>query len=213
MFCRTCDYNLASLPAGRCPECATAFDPSDPRITLAHPWQRETRWHIAVGLGTAAATGTDAWLGVLGGAPFVLVLLVIAAGALGLVAVLVAIRLRLSAPSRAVTLLAMLPASCVLVLFASLAMHMRRSLGGWPSTIGTRGFPPALASHAQLASGAFSLLVLACVVILPAAVVLGCLVRRLRCGIPAMSASALSVVLGFGAMLLAPAAFLSWWWD
>ena len=43
---------------------------------------------------------------------------------------------------------------------ATLAVHMHRSLGGWPERIGPAGFPPALLLHHDLAGLAFSALIL-----------------------------------------------------
>jgi hypothetical protein len=167
----------------------------------------------AVGIGSTAALGVTAWLGfrtLL--APFFL-LTVIAAGVLGLAAVVGGNRLRPSAPSRAITVLALLPALGMLGLFYSLALHMHQSLGGWPTAIGTRGFSSSLETHASMAFGYFSLLLLVNLLVLPITVLLCVFVRRWRGGIFYLGVYALSYSVGFGAMLLAPSQFLHWWWD
>ncbi len=37
MYCRQCSYLLVSLPANRCPECGSEFDPSDPETFEDRP--------------------------------------------------------------------------------------------------------------------------------------------------------------------------------
>src|SRR6185295_6957138 len=46
----------------------------------------------------------------------------------------------------------------MLALFYSLALHMHQSLGGWPTSIGERGFSPALVAHSWIAMNVFILL-------------------------------------------------------
>lgn len=215
MYCRSCDYSLVGLPAGKCPECARAFDPADPASYEALPRDRTRRQQYAVGIGSAVAIGAVAWLGFRNASPPapVLLLVVIAAGVLGLAAVVVGIRPRPSAPSRAITLLALLPALAMLGLFYSLAVHMHQSLEGWPKAIGTQGFSSSLETHAHMAFGYFSLLFLINLLALPVTLLLCVLVRRWRGGIFYLGVYALSYSVGFGAMLLAPSQFLNWWWD
>lgn len=98
-------------------------------------------------------------------------------------------------------------------LFYSLAFHMHRSLDGWPRTLGNQGFPRALAVHADVAIFVFGALAAACVFIWPLAVVLCTCVRKLRPGLRFLGVYALTSAVAFGAMLLAPAPYLNWWWD
>lgn len=101
----------------------------------------------------------------------------------------------------------------VVGLFYSLAMHMHRRLGGWPERIGDAGFPDGLIRHAQIARGAFGALLLGGLSVLPLALLLCACVPSLRSGLRylgiygCMSAAAVSIT------QLAPAPFLSWWWD
>jgi len=44
-YCRGCGYNVRQLPEPRCPECGRAFDPADPRTTLAKP-KLATWWRV-----------------------------------------------------------------------------------------------------------------------------------------------------------------------
>jgi hypothetical protein len=141
-------------------------------------------------------------------APFFLLV-----GAVGLIAVVAGIRLRPSAPSRALLLLALLPMLTMLGLFYSLAVHMHQHLGSWPKSIGTEGFPPPLQIHADAAYWYFGLLVLANLLLLPVGLLLCTFVRGWRGGIFYIGVYALSFCVGFAVMLLAPAPFLNWWWD
>lgn len=105
------------------------------------------------------------------------------------------------------------PALLMLTLFYSLAIHMHQSLGGWPTSIGERGFPSALMIHSALATGYFSILVLASVLAWPVAV-LACMgIRRCRFMLNYLGMYALSCLVCYVAMSLAPSPFLYWWWD
>ncbi|PYX49616.1 MAG: hypothetical protein DMG76_36915, partial [Acidobacteria bacterium] len=52
--------------------------------------------------------------------------------------------------SRTGITIAALPGVVMLALFYSLAIHMHQSLGGWPTSIGERGFPLALVIHSAI---------------------------------------------------------------
>lgn len=54
MYCRSCHYDLRTLPAGCCPECAAAFDPADVATWSVHPFARGDRAFVLVQV-TAAA--------------------------------------------------------------------------------------------------------------------------------------------------------------
>ena len=100
-----------------------------------------------------------------------------------------------------------------LCLFYSLAIHMHQSLGEWPHVIGDQGFPQGLVVHADVASFTFGTLLAACLFVLPIAVLLCACVPRLRFALRYLGMYALTSGTTFGAMLLAPEPFLSWWWD
>ena len=140
-------------------------------------------------------------------------LLMAVAGVLGLTSVVAGFRLRPSAPSRSITWVALLPALAMLGLFYSLAVHMHQSLGSWPTSIGERGFPSSLATHASMTTGYFSMLLLISLFAWPVALLLCAFVRRWRRGIFYLGVYALSCLVCFGAMLAAPSQFLYWWWD
>lgn len=109
--------------------------------------------------------------------------------------------------------LAIMPPLAMLGLFYSLAIHMRQSLGAWPSSIGERGFPPPLVAHAHIASNYFLLLILFDMLVLPIAILLCLLVPRWKRFVPYFALYALLFVICWGLMQLAPEPFLRWWRD
>ena len=140
-------------------------------------------------------------------------LVAIFAGILALGAVVVAFRMRPRKPSRAALALTALPALMMLGLFYSLAIHMHQSLGAWPSSIGERGFPAPLVTHAHIAAFYFSIVLLVSIFAWPAIFLLCLVVRRWRGCVYYLGVYAFSSLVCFGAMLLAPSQFLYWWWD
>ena len=105
------------------------------------------------------------------------------------------------------------PGLLALGLFYSLAIHMRQSLGAWPTSIGERGFPAALITHANIAKSFFSILVLISIFASPLLFLLCFFVRGWRATLYYLGVYALSCLICFGIMLLAAAQFLYWWWD
>src|SRR5437870_9991727 len=73
-----------------------------------------------------------------------------------------------------------LPNFLLLGLFYSLAVHMHRSLGGWPTSIGERGFPPFLVTHASVTVDYFVAMFLFSVFVAPVAIIVCLVVRRWR---------------------------------
>lgn len=53
MYCRSCEYDLAGLKEGCCPECGTPFDPSDPSSYAI----RRRKNQALLGIGLAVAIG------------------------------------------------------------------------------------------------------------------------------------------------------------
>lgn len=142
-----------------------------------------------------------------------ILLVAMLAGVLALIAPVIAFRLRPPGPSRTGVTIAVLPALLMLALFYSLALHMRLSLGDWPASIGERGFPPPLVTHARAATTSFAILFLASIFAWPVAFFLCLLVRRWRASLYYLAVYALACLGSFGAMLLAPSRFLNWWRD
>jgi hypothetical protein len=145
--------------------------------------------------------------------PAVFLMLLILVGVFGAMALVAGIRLRPTPFSPGIALVSVLPALAMLGLFYSLAIHMQRSLGGWPESIGRSGFPPPLIAHADLASLSFSALLLVAILAWPTACVLSASIRRWRGALLYLGIFALSSALCFAAMMLAPSQFLYWWWD
>ncbi len=140
-------------------------------------------------------------------------LLAIFTGILALGAIVVAFRMRPAKPSRVALAVTALPALMMLGLFYSLAVHMHQSLGAWPSSIGERGFPAPLVTHAHIAGFYFSIVLLVSIFAWPAIFLLCLVVRRWRGCVYYLGVYAFSSLVCFGAMLLAPSQFLYWWWD
>jgi hypothetical protein len=115
--------------------------------------------------------------------------------------------------SRTGLLLSALPSLFMLGLFYSLAVHMRCSLGHWPSSIGDRGFPATLITHGELAWRYCSSLALVSLCLWPAGTLVCLLVPRWQRFARYFAAYALVYLACWGLMLLAPAPFLNWWWD
>jgi len=206
VYCHSCDYNLAGLAAGRCPECARAFDPADPATYALFPQRSTRRRRWAAGASSALVLGAVAWLGFHVASPPapVLLFLTLWVGLLGLMGLVLGIRPRAKAASRSLIVLALLPGFIMAGLFYSLALHMHRHLGGWPAALGTGGLPPSLETHAQLAVGTFGLLFLVNALGLPLMFATCAAVPRWRGGLFILGAYAMSSCLSFGVMLLAP---------
>jgi len=142
-----------------------------------------------------------------------ILLVAMLAGILAVVAIVVAFRMRPSKQSRIGFVVAVLPALLMFSLFYSLAFHMHHSLGGWPTSIGEIGFPAPLVTHGNIATTYFGVLFLVSIFVWPVAFLLCLLVRRWRVYLYYLGVYALACLVCFGAMLLAPAPFLNWWWD
>jgi len=130
-----------------------------------------------------------------------------------LVGIGVASRMRPTRQSALAMGAATFPALIMLTLFYSLAIHMRQSLGAWPTGIGERGFPAVLITHGAIAINYFTVLVVVSVFAWPVAFLICVLVRRWRGCFYYLGVYAFACLACFGAMLLAPAQFLNWWWD
>lgn len=107
---------------------------------------------------------------------------------------------------------AVTPAVVMVLLFYSLAFHMFLSLGAWPTSIGEKGFPPSLVTHAKFAQVFFLILLLSGFA-WPFLFLVCAAVTRLRYLLKYLAAFAISCVVCAIAMSLAPSQFLYWWWD
>jgi hypothetical protein len=115
--------------------------------------------------------------------------------------------------SRTGVVVSAVPSAVMLVLFYSLAIHMRCSLGAWPTSIGNRGFAPGLISHGELTSMFCGILTVATVWGVPIAFLVCLLARSCRRFVIYLAVYTLVYAMCWGVMLLAPAPFLHWWWD
>lgn len=115
--------------------------------------------------------------------------------------------------SRVAVVLAVLPALVMLALFYSLAVHMYRSLGAWPTRIGEDGFPEPLVTHAFITQSYCMIFAVVSFYVWPAIFLLCLLVQRRRAYLYYLGVYAAACFVCFGAMFLAPSQFLYWWWD
>ena len=113
--------------------------------------------------------------------------------------------------SRTGILVSALPGLMLLGLFYSLAVHMYRSLGGWPTSIGERGFPPLLVTHVDIAVSTLMVMIPLVALILPIAIVLSLSRQSWRRFTPYLAACAVAFVICCALMLLAPQPYLDWW--
>jgi hypothetical protein len=115
--------------------------------------------------------------------------------------------------SRTGIIVAALPSLLMLLLFYSLAIHMRYTFGAWPMSIGNRGFPPALITHGDLAVWFCAALFVATIYFVPFAVVVCLIVPPWRSCVNYYVLYVVFHLVCWGLMLLAPHSFLHWWWD
>ena len=115
--------------------------------------------------------------------------------------------------SRTGIVVSALPSLLALGLFYSLAIHMHRALGGWPTGIGEAGFPPALVTHANIATSYFGMTLAASILMLPIAILVSLLVSRWRHLVPYFALYAFAFIVSIVLMQFAPEPFLYWWRD
>ena len=115
--------------------------------------------------------------------------------------------------SRRAIVASSLPGIIMLCLFYSLALHMYHSLGGWPASIGDRGFPASLIAHANINMLFFIANIWFGMSILPLAILAGLLRPSWRPFVPYLTLYVLVFCTCWGLMQLAPEPFLYWWRD
>jgi hypothetical protein len=115
--------------------------------------------------------------------------------------------------SRIGILVSAAPSFMLLGLFYTLAVHMHRSLGRWPNSIGEAGFPPLLLTHAGVTVDFFTALLLSSTFIAPVVIIVCLAVDRWRRYAAYVGLYALLFFVCWGLMQLAPGPFLYWWRD
>ena len=109
--------------------------------------------------------------------------------------------------------ISILPYLLALLLFYSLAVHMHQSLDGWPKSIGTNGFPPALLIHDQILSIYITCLLICTIFVVPVIILVCLLIPRWRHLVVYFVIHLVSLPLCYGLIQLAPEGYLYWWWD
>ena len=105
------------------------------------------------------------------------------------------------------------PSVIMLLLFYSLAFHMHRALGGWPTSIGERGFPPALVTHCLVATWYLGAFVTIGGYGIPVALIVSASVARWRRAAVYFGLYLVFAVISCALMLMAPSPYLHWWRD
>ena len=107
----------------------------------------------------------------------------------------------------------LVPGFAMLALIYSLVMHMHAVLGGWPVSIGNRGFPPGLVRHAEVTLACFSTWAFFMLFIWPILFVVCLSAKRLRKYLLYVGVHTLSFFICVCGIFVAPSGFLTWWWD
>src|SRR3954462_7629557 len=110
-------------------------------------------------------------------------------------------------------LIAAAPGVIMLALFYSLAIHMYHALGGWPRSIGERGFPAGLLAQRSVTVWYCVAFVLIATIPAPLALIGSLAVRRWRRVALYLATGLIFAAVSWAVMMLAPAPFLYWWWD
>src|SRR3954471_16687004 len=110
----------------------------------------------------------------------------------------------MKASQRRGMILSALPSVIMLLLFYSLAFHMHQTLGAWPSSIGERGFPHALAAHATITVDFCIALAVFTAFVLPACILVCLFVARWRRFVPYLALFGMLSIVCWGLMQLAP---------
>jgi hypothetical protein len=143
-----------------------------------------------------------------------IVLIALVGAVIAILGIVIACRVRVPLKLTPTSVLvSSLPSLLMIALFYSLAIHMYQSLGAWPTSIGERGFSSLLTTHAYIATDYFAILLLLSVIVWPVALLLCVIIRRWRGLVSYLGIHALSYLVCWGLLLLAPSQFLYWWWD
>src|SRR5260221_12372351 len=105
------------------------------------------------------------------------------------------------------------PSLLMLGLFYSLAAHMYKGLGQWPTGFGRPGWPASLVAHEYMTTYWFTALIWFGIFVWPLLMLLSLLVPRWRQAVPYLAIYGLTFLACWGLMQLAPEGFLYWGGD
>ena len=109
--------------------------------------------------------------------------------------------------------LALFPYAIAIILFYSLALHMHNELGGWPESIGTRGFSENLLLHVNIQGWYLSNLALITAFVVPFIILICGLVKKWRFLVPYLLIQIVGLIVFLLQMNLAPSEYVYWFWD
>ena len=109
-------------------------------------------------------------------------------------------------------LLASAPAALWLLLYFSLAAHLRLGLGRWPDSIGDNPETPLFALHTKLVWSYFGYMLLALFAV-PLIIAVLVFLPRCRRFVVHLVAYSISIGLAWALMHLAPGSFVYWFFD
>lgn len=116
-------------------------------------------------------------------------------------------------PTRTGATLSVLPSLLMLFFCYSLAIHAYLFLGRWPTAADENGFSSLLTVHFDIAATYFGSLLLLSICIWPVALLMCVIRERWRVMISYLCIHGAAYLISWGLLLLAPAQFLTWWWD
>ena len=110
-------------------------------------------------------------------------------------------------------LFACVPYAFAIILFYSVAVHMYYTLEGWPTSIGTRGFPEPLLIHVNIQGWYLSILGFFTVFVSPVIILICFIVPKLRHLSIYFLFQIIGLVIFLAQMFFAPNAYVNWFWD
>ena len=108
--------------------------------------------------------------------------------------------------------LACLPYTIAIMLFYSVAIHIYNALGGWPESIGTRGFPETLLFHINIQNVYLSYLLGFTVFLIPIIIIICSFVKKWRFLIKYLSIQIIGLIIFFLQMFFVPDEYIYWFW-
>ena len=110
-------------------------------------------------------------------------------------------------------LFACMPYALAIIIFYSVAIHMHIALKGWPTSIGTRGFPESLLFHVNIQGWYLSVLGIFTVFVVPIIILLCLIIPKWRHFSIYFLLQIIGLVIFLLQMSFAPDRYLDWFED